>query len=111
MYEILHYVTSARSVPFQEWYLNLNDLHAKARISARLDRIRLGNLGDAKSIGGGLCELRIDYGPGYRIYFAIVGLRIVLLLCGGDKHRQSADIALAMRYLQDYRKRSEKHEK
>lgn len=81
-------------------------MRAQARIAARLDRLSAGNFGDAKPIGQGVRELRIDYGPGYRVYFAMVGRTCVLLLCGGDKRRQSADVAKAIRYLNDYQQRS-----
>jgi len=70
-----------------------------------LDRLISGNLGDCKPVGGGVSELRIDIGPGYRIYYSIIGSACVLLLCGGDKRRQSADIARAIEYLNDYRAR------
>ena len=65
-----------------------------------------GNVGDCKSLGGGLFELRIDWGPGYRVYYAIAGRELVLLLCGGDKRKQQADIDRAHQYFEDYKKRS-----
>ena len=80
---------------FQDWYDRLRDDRAKARIDARIDRIALGNLGDAKSIGGGVMELRLTYGPGYRIYFARISKVVVVLLCGGDKGSQRRDIERA----------------
>ncbi|MEN8983189.1 MAG: type II toxin-antitoxin system RelE/ParE family toxin [Planktotalea arctica] len=70
-------------------------MRAVARIEVRLRRLSLGHLGDAKSLGDGVSEMRIDYGPGYRLYFTLRGERIVILLCGGDKKRQSGDIARA----------------
>ena len=73
----------------------LKDLRAVAHIEVRLRRLSLGHLGDAKSLGDGVSEMRIDYGPGYRLYFTRRGERIVILLCGGDKKRQSDDIARA----------------
>jgi putative addiction module killer protein len=79
----------------------------RARIAARMDRPAGGNFGDSKSIGGGVHELRIDWGPGYRVYFGKVGSACVLLLCGGDKRRQSADINRARAYWKDYEKRTE----
>ena len=71
----------------------------------RLDRIKLGNLGDYRSVAQGVFELRIDYGPGYRVYFGQVGLTIVLLLCGGDKSTQQQDIGKAQEYWRDYERR------
>lgn len=77
------------------WFAALRDLHARARIDARIRRLSLGNFGDAKALGGGVSELRVDYGPGYRIYFSRRGTALILLLCGGDKSGQKADIARA----------------
>ena len=80
---------------FEVWIDGLKDLRAVAHIEVRLRRLSLGHLGDAKSLGDGVSEMRIDYGPGYRLYFTRRGERIVILLCGGDKKRQSDDIARA----------------
>ena len=80
---------------FEAWIDGLKDMRAIARIEVRLRRLSLGNVGDAKSLGDGVSEMRIDYGPGYRLYFTRRGERIVILLCGGDKKRQSGDIARA----------------
>lgn len=80
---------------FEAWIDGLKDMRAVARIEVRLRRLSLGHLGDAKSLGAGVSEMRIDYGPGYRLYFTRRGERIVILLCGGDKKRQSGDIARA----------------
>lgn len=80
---------------FTDWIGGLRDLRAVARIDARIGRLRLGNFGDAKSVGGSVSELRIDYGPGYRVYFTRRGEAVVLLLCGGDKSSQAKDIRLA----------------
>jgi putative addiction module killer protein len=80
---------------FEAWIDGLKDMRAVARIEVRLRRLALGNVGDAKSLGDGVSEMRIDYGPGYRLYFTRRGERIVILLCGGDKKRQSGDIARA----------------
>jgi putative addiction module killer protein len=85
---------------------SLNDRKAATRIAARLDRLVAGNFGDCKFVGNGVSELRVDYGPGYRIYFGRIGRDIVLLLCGGDKRRQAADIASAMQYLADFKRRN-----
>jgi putative addiction module killer protein len=80
---------------FSDWRASLRDAEALARIGIRIRRLSLGNPGDAKSVGGGVPELRIDYGPGYRVYFVERGRVVVILLCGGDKRSQEADIALA----------------
>jgi putative addiction module killer protein len=80
---------------FISWVAGLKDQRAVARVDVRLRRLALGNMGDVKSLGDGVSEIRIDYGPGYRLYFTKQGDRIVVLLCGGDKKRQSADIERA----------------
>jgi putative addiction module killer protein len=80
---------------FSEWLDGLCDLRARLRIEARMRRLQLGNPGDVKSVGDGVSEMRINYGPGYRIYFVQRGARIAVLLCGGDKRTQQRDIALA----------------
>jgi len=84
-----------KSNVFDQWFRHLRDRQAKARIAARLDRLAMGNPGDAKPIGDGISELRIDYGPGYRIYYIQRGQMIIVLLCVGDKSSQNKDIALA----------------
>lgn len=100
------YVTAEGKIPFREWLDALRDVRARAKIRVRLNRIRLGNFGDAKPVGDGVSELRIPYGPGYRVYFARTGSTIVLLLCGGDKSTQSRDISTAKTYWLDYQRRS-----
>ncbi|MEO7564140.1 MAG: type II toxin-antitoxin system RelE/ParE family toxin [Sphingomicrobium sp.] len=80
---------------YARWFTALRDVRSKARIDVRIRRLSLRNFGDSKSLGGGISELRVDYGPGYRIYFAQHGTTLVLLLTGGDKSRQQADIARA----------------
>src|SRR5205807_654552 len=90
--EVVAYQTREGGVPFEDWLQKLNDQNAVARILARLARVRLGNLGDYKSLGEGVFELRVDYGPGYRIYFGQRGRTLVILLCGGDKSTQARDI-------------------
>jgi len=80
---------------FAEWLAKLSDRQARVRIAARAFRLASGNPGDVRPIGAGLSELRIDYGPGYRVYYARRGALLILLLCGGDKRTQSKDIAMA----------------
>ena len=80
---------------FSTWIAKLKDRAAKSRINVRIRRMELGNFGDVKSVGGGVSEARINYGPGYRLYFAQVGNGLVVLLCGGNKSTQSLDIAKA----------------
>jgi putative addiction module killer protein len=80
---------------FSNWLRALKDANAVARIAARIRRLELGNLGDVKPVGEGVSELRIDYGPGYRIYFVQQGNTVVILLCGGDKRTQNKDIRTA----------------
>jgi putative addiction module killer protein len=80
---------------FDAWLLGLRDRKAVARIQVRIDRLAIGNSGDVKSVGSGITEMRIDYGPGYRVYFMRRGLLLIVLLCGGDKSTQASDIAQA----------------
>ncbi len=96
------YVTDQGRKPFTEWLHRIEDIKARAIIRARLNRIRLGNLGDCRSVGDGVQEFRIDYGPGYRIYFGHAGLQIILLLCAGTKGTQRNDIERAKRYWKTY---------
>jgi len=80
---------------FATWFARLRDRQARARITARIRRLSLGNPGDVRPVGGGVSEMRIDYGPGYRVYFVQRGEVLVILLCGGDKRTQERDIARA----------------
>jgi len=82
---------------FAKWIDGLQDLKARARILVRIERLAAGNPGDVKPVGEGVSELRIDYGPGYRVYFKKIGQVVVILLAGGDKHSQSKDIKTALR--------------
>ena len=86
------------SAPFELWMNQLRDKRAKAKILIRLDRMILGNLGDIKSVGEGVSELRIDEGKGYRVYFGRKGHKVIILLCGGDKSSQQKDIKQAKKY-------------
>lgn len=84
-----------KTAEFDQWLRSLRDRRAMARIAARLDRLAQGNPGDVKPVGGGLSELRIEHGPGYRVYFMRRGPIIIVLLCGGDKSTQQRDIEQA----------------
>lgn len=84
-----------KSRTFDAWLTTIRDRRAAARIQVRIDRLALGNPGDVRSVGSGLSEIRVDYGPGYRVYFAQRGATLVILLCGGDKSTQDRDIAKA----------------
>jgi putative addiction module killer protein len=101
--ELRRYQTASGRDVFGDWLSGLKDIRTMAKILARVDRLALGNFGDCKSLGAGLFELRIDWGPGYRVYYAMIGKACILLLCGGDKGKQSADIRRAAEYLKDYR--------
>jgi putative addiction module killer protein len=103
--ELLAYRTHEGRIPFNEWLDELDDQNIVARILARLARVRRGNLGDSRSVGEGVFELRVDYGPGYRVYFAQKGQALVILLCGGDKRTQEKDIQRAKQYWHDYKQR------
>ncbi|CAG0931424.1 MAG: hypothetical protein EFKGCFLK_02725 [Rhodocyclaceae bacterium] len=82
---------------FARWLDGLRDIHARARIQARIERLAAGNPGDVKPVGEGVSELRIDYGPGYRVYFRKRGRELIVLLAGGDKGSQASDIKTALR--------------
>ena len=103
--EVVAYQTREGKIPFNEWLDDLRDRRVVGRILARLARVRQGNLGDCKGVGEGVSELRVDYGPGYRVYFAQQGQTLVILLCGGDKRTQEKDIQRAKQYWQDYNAR------
>ncbi len=101
-YQLEYYQELGGRVPFKEWLDTLRDVAAVARIRIRLNRLRLGNFGVTRALGDGVHELKIDIGPGYRLYYAISGKKVVLLLMGGDKSTQRKDIAAAKRYWQKY---------
>ena len=106
--ELRYYQTFLGAQPFVEWLQDLNDGQARARIEARLARVAVGNLGDVEPVGAGVLELRVDWGPGYRVYFSRLGNIIVLLLCGGDKRTQQRDIKRAKAYFKDFKSRTAK---
>ena len=103
--EIRHYLTASGRDPYQEWLDKLKDLTGRIAIQRRVDRVAEGNFGDHKPLREGVYELRIDMGPGYRVYYALEGATIVLLLCGGIKRMQAADINRVSRYWHDYQRR------
>ena len=89
---------------FRKWRTNLKDDRARAAIALRLDRLAFGHVGDAEPVGKGVSELRIHYGPGYRVYFQRRGETIIVLLCGGDKGSQTRDIQTALRLADEWSK-------
>jgi len=97
-YRLEYYLDDNGDAPFALWMYSLRDKVTAYRIRARLDRVMLGNFGTVKSVGGGVSELKIDYGPGYRVYYAMNGKTVVLLLVGGDKSTQQKDIVTAKAY-------------
>jgi len=106
--EVQLYKTAVGKEPLTEWLDDLRDGATRARIAARLDRLKSGLLGDWKTVGDGVCELRIDIGPGFRAYFGREGNAFILLLCGGDKSSQLKDIDNARAYWKDYKARAPK---
>jgi len=104
--EIRHYVNHAGKDVFDDWLTQLRDSRAQAKIAVRINRLAAGNFGDCKPLRQGLSELRINWGPGYRVYYAMIGREYVLVLCGGDKRKQFADIGRALEYLKDYKERT-----
>lgn len=107
-FELRYYIASDGNRPLLEWTEGLRDRQARGRIKTRLDRVADGNFGDNHDVGGGVYELRIDWGPGYRVYFARIGEVVLLLLCGGDKRSQNRDIKRAQDYFKDYQARTAK---
>ena len=105
LFTLEYYITETGKIPFKDWLENLKNIHARAKIRVALDRVRLGNFGHAKFIGEGINELKIDFGPGYRVYYALAGDAIVLLLLGGDKASQSKDIVRAKEYWKEFKRR------
>jgi putative addiction module killer protein len=100
--DILYYKTDSGESPFINWLESLDNV-TQARIEVRLDRVRLGNLGDWKPISDGICELRLSFGAGYRIYFGKIGAQVILLLVGGDKKTQKKDIQKAIAYWKTFK--------
>lgn len=103
--EIRNYQTADGKEPFDEWLNSLRDIQVRVKIEKRLSRVAQGNLGNYRSVGNGVCELKINYGAGYRVYFGQIGTQIILLLCAGDKSTQQQDIQTAKEYWQNYERR------
>ena len=101
--EVVAFRAKDGQVPFEDWLDDLKDKRAVARVLARLARVRQGNLGDCKSVGEGVSELRVDCGPGYRVYLGQKGQTLVVLLCGGNKRTQDRDIRLAKQYWHEFK--------
>ena len=101
--EIQYYRTSNGRQPFIEWLESIRDKSTQNRIDKRLERLEDGNFGDHRSVGDGVFELRLQFGPGYRIYFGQIDNTLVLLLCGGDKASQARDIERAKTYWREYK--------
>jgi len=101
--EVRIYARSDGSEPFTDWLRGLRDRETRGRIRQRIARLRLGNFGDARSVGDGVQELRIHFGPGYRMYFGREREVVVILLCGGDKRSQDRDIERAKEYWREHR--------
>jgi putative addiction module killer protein len=107
MYEIRHYLTSEEKDVYLDWLRKQRDTTARIAIDRRVIRVEQGNFGDHKFCRDGVWELRIDVGAGYRVYYAMAGKKIVLLLCGGDKRTQDADIDRACEHWQDWQRRTD----
>ena len=101
--DLIIYKPHSGKSPFEKWLLSLKDKKTRFIIQSRIDRAVFGNLGDIKSLGDDVFEFRIDYGPGFRIYFSIQGQKILLLLIGGDKQTQIRDIEKAKLYLREWK--------
>ena|ERR1035438_4661418 len=99
------YRTSDDRVPYEEWLDGLRDVMGRAKIRIRVDCAALGNFGKHRMLGAGLIELKIDYGPGYRVYMGLQGPKVLVLLLGGDKSTQEKDITRAHQYWKDYKRR------
>ena len=106
MYKIDHYLFENGIDPFEKWLRDLKDIKARAKINVKIDRLSIGNLSSSKSVGDGVSELKIDYGPGYRVYYGQSGKFVILLLCGGDKDTQQKDIETAKEYWVEFKRRS-----
>lgn len=108
MFEVLTYEDDEGCKPYVQWLAKLADRHAIARVLVRVSRMASGNFGDCKPVADGVWELRIDWGPGYRVYYAQAGKKLVLLLTGGDKRKQQTDIAAAVDCWNDWKRKNTK---
>lgn len=106
MYKVQHYLLGNGLDPFEKWVNGLKDTKARAKINVKIDRLSLGNFSSCRPVGEGVAELKIDYGPGYRVYYGQSGKFVILLLCGGDKNTQQSDIVVAKQYWADFKRRS-----
>lgn len=106
MHQIRHYLDQHGRDHFTQWRDHIRDIKAQIAIDRRIMRMELGHFGDHKFLREGVWELRIDVGPGYRVYYAKTNLTVILLLCGGDKRKQSVDIDCACAYWRDWQKRT-----
>jgi putative addiction module killer protein len=107
MFKVSDYLTDDGHDPFKEWLANLADRQARARVVVRIQRMTAGNFGDCKPIADGVWELRIDHGQGYRVYYARTGTKLILILIGGDKRKQQAEIKTALEYWKSWNRRNE----
>ncbi len=108
MFEVLTYKDDQGERPYANWLAKLADRQAKTRVLVRVSRMAGGNFGDCKPVADGVWELRIDWGTGYRVYYAQSGKRLILLLTGGDKRKQQADINAAIGYWSDWKRKNAK---
>lgn len=106
-YEVRRYQTPSGKEILTEWLRSIRSFNARTAIDRRIARLELGNFGDHKFCSDGVWELRIDFGPGYRVYYGIAGRQVILLLCGGDKRTQSSDIDRAVQYWREWQGREE----
>jgi len=105
MFELLHYLTPAGDDPFQAWIDELKDLRARVAVLRRIDRMSAGNFGDHKFLRDGVWELRVDFGPGYRVYYGKHRKAVLILLCAGAKRTQNSDIDRAVGFLAEFKRR------
>ena len=108
MIEVRRYTTNSGKDVIGDWLANLADIRARAKVSVRIARLEAGNFGDCKPVGEGVWEIKTDWGPGYRVYYAMHSKRVILLCEGGDKRKQNADIKRAIKRWNEWQKRGKK---